>query len=1077
MTVAISMTETASTPRKPSTVLIALLLFGSGFCALLYQTVWLREFRLFFGNSTAANAAVLSIFMAGLGTGGLVFGRRVDDNPRPLRLYAQLELAISILAIISPFLLWIARTAYLATGGSESIGRPIAILVRLILAALVLGAPTFFMGGTLPAVARVIETGADSARRKLGLLYGINTLGAVLGVLVSTFYLLEHLGNRRTLWLGCVVNLAVALAAFALARSLRPAAADDNSPGETDGAPAEHASAPVWLVIVAAWLTGFVFFLMELTWYRMLTPLLGGTTFTFGLILAIALLGIGIGGVAYSWFGTRPPRLSSLALTCAMEACFLAIPFALGDRIALLTLLLRPLGAIGFAGHMIGWGQVVILMVLPAAIVTGVQFPMLIALLGQGRHRVGSHTGFAYAFNTLGAISGALAGGFGLLPLLSATGVWQLSAVLLGLLGLVAALLSVRRSGFDLGALLPATAFVLAAFFLLLARGPTAAWRQSPIGAGREEAASVTSPNGAEEWLRSKRRWITYQRDGIESCLGIESSVGIAFVINGKPDGHAVLDGSTQVMLGLLGAILQPKATRSLVVGLGTGSTAGWLAAVPAMEQVEVVELEPAVLKVAELCAPVNQNVLSNPKAHIILGDAREKLLTSREQYDLIVSEPSNPYRAGIASLYTKEYYEAAARRLKKGGLFVQWLQAYEVDAATIQSVYATLAAVFPFVETWQTNRFNLAFVASKDQIVYDFDALRQRIAEPPFREALANTWRVGDIEGLFAHHIAPNHYAKSVASFPGNEPNTDDRNAVEFGFARRVGTQTGFNISALRAAAFRRSNDYPSASRGRVDRTTVDDEYTEIDLLNGNRPEDIPFRYADEQERSDHQKRFEAAVAFIDGDPAKLLESWKAQPRQPENLSEKIMIAWAMADSGNEEAMPLIDEIALTNPIDGNFLRATLHLRRRRFAEATAALESGYASCRTNPWPTLFLLKRSFAAAADIGAQPGSDSALAVRLYRALEQPFAVKLAETDRRWALSQLGAAIDRNGFSNYTRDVIASFEPDVPWEREFLQTRRACYQALSDPRATQADLDLKKFLRAEPPPLEPRAATND
>src|SRR4051812_25480142 len=145
------MTDTASISAKRHNVLIAFLLFGSGFCALLYQTVWLREFRLFFGNSTAANAAVLSIFMAGLGAGGIVFGRRADDNARPLRLYGQLELAISLFTIISPFLLWIARAAYLTTGGAESIGKPLAIIVRLILSALVLGAPTFFMGGTLPA--------------------------------------------------------------------------------------------------------------------------------------------------------------------------------------------------------------------------------------------------------------------------------------------------------------------------------------------------------------------------------------------------------------------------------------------------------------------------------------------------------------------------------------------------------------------------------------------------------------------------------------------------------------------------------------------------------------------------------------------------------------------------------------------------------------------------------------------------------------------------------------------------------------------------------------------------------------
>ena len=414
---------------KARPVLISLLLFGSGMSALIYQTVWLREFRLIFGSSTAASAAVLAIFMGGLGAGSIVLGRKVDKKPRrPVRFYALLELFIAISAAASPFLLELVRTKYIAIGGAAELGALPATALRLGLSTFVLIVPTFLMGGTLPAAGRVAETETDTSRRKIALAYGANTLGAVVGVVISTFYLLEHFGNRTTLWLACGLNLLVSLVAFAVFFASRPIVPPKSEQIPDD----ETARAPVAIVLLAATIVGFVFLLMELVWYRMMAPLLGGSTFTFGLILALALLGIGLGSFAYAFFGWEGrPRLSTFALTCAAEAFFIAAPFALGDRIAVLALLLRPLGAFGFYGHVAAWCQIGAIVVLPAAFFAGLQFPMLIALLGRGRERIGWHIGLAYTCNTVGAIAGSLAGGFGLLPLLSATGAWKLSVVVL----------------------------------------------------------------------------------------------------------------------------------------------------------------------------------------------------------------------------------------------------------------------------------------------------------------------------------------------------------------------------------------------------------------------------------------------------------------------------------------------------------------------------------------------------------------------------------------------------------------------------------------------------------------------
>lgn len=1047
---------------KVRSVLVALLLFGSGMCALIYQTVWLREFRMIFGGSTAASAAVLAVFMGGLGAGGIVLGKKADEKMRPLRFYAHLELLIAGAAALSPFLLWLARESYLALGGSAALGNGPATLLRLGLSALVLGAATFLMGGTLPAAARAVETDKDEGRRRLAFVYAANTLGAVTGVLISTFYLLEKIGNKNTLWVGCAANVMVAVGALSLSQFVLAGAKQSL---ELEENVANNQAAPLPIVLGAAAVTGFVFLLMELVWYRMMAPLLGGTTFTFGLILAIALFGIGLGGWIYAWFyRDRQPTMSAFALTCALEAFFFAAPFALGDRIAIFALLLRPFSALGFQGDIFAWTQITAIVVFPAAVIAGVQFPLLIALLGKGRRQVGLHTGLAYASNTLGAIAGSLAGGFGLLPALSATGAWKFSVVALAVLG-IASWISSYRIEARLSSLGAPAVITGAALLMLLAMGPTAAWRQTPIGAGRADEQYVTDQNRKEEWLRRVRRNILFQEDGTESSLGVSIRSGVTFLINGKSDGNAIEDAGTQIMSGLLGAILQPKATRSLVVGLGTGSTAGWLADIPSMERVDVVELERAVTKVAELCAPVNQNVLKNPKVHLTIGDARETLQTTKEQYDLIVSEPSNPYRAGVASLYTKEYYRAAAVRLRPGGLFVQFVQAYEVDNATIRAIYATFASTFSNVETWQTNLTDLLFVGCKEPVTYDVEALRKRIEEPPFKTALAKVWRVTDLEGVLAHYVANSSFAKEMAGNQKSIVNTDDQNLIEFGFARTVGKQTAVKVPELREAAHRRGEDRPALVGANVDWGRVDDQNGEIDIQLG-LPRPPPFSFLDNGQR----RRLAAEVAYLGGDLPGALALWRGQSHDAETLTELAMMADILAWSADAEtALKYIEKLNELNPGEAAMLLAFVRYREGRSVEAAVALERAFIFCRSDPWVMSAIFKNGLGVANFIASQDRSG-ALAAQLYRALEEPFSVYAWDAERRRTLAAIAVFVDREGFSEYTRKAIAGFEPNVPWDRKFLETRRDCYRALHDPLAAKAERELAQFVRREAQPLD-------
>ena len=1038
---------------------VAGLLFGSGMCALIYQMVWLREFRFVFGASTLASAAVLSVFLGGLGAGGFWFGRRVDRNPRPLVLYAYLELLIAASAALTPLLVWIAREFYVALGGVLLLGPVVATLVRLVLTGCALAVPTFLMGGTLPAAARAVGGDEDAGRRRVAILYGINTLGAVTGALLATFALLERLGADATLWAAGALNAVVGGCALWIARTYP--AVFDKQVSVARAAASEVPRLGRMLIFATAAVVGLAFLLMELVWYRMLAPLLGGTTYTFGLILAVALLGIGLGGTAYAlWGRKRPPALAELALTCILEALCIAIPFALGDQLAVLAGGLREWGALGFGGLVLSWSVVVGIVVFPTAVVAGYQFPLLIALLGPGARRLGLDVGWTYAWNTFGAILGALLGGFVLLPWLSAPGAWQLVVVLLAVLGGGIAAFSWTRRGREVASAKWAgrqsgLAVVLAAIAasLLLATGPTAPWRHSPIGAGLNVRSNL-SANEIQGWMQGQRRAVRWEREGVESAVAIRvADQGPVLFLNGKSEGSAVGDASTQIMSGMIGAILHPQPRNALVIGLGTGSTAGWLAAIDGLERVDVVELEAAVVEAANAFGPVNMNAVGHPKLHTIVGDGREVVLTTRQSYDLIFSEPSNPYRAGVASLYTREFYAGVAPLLRDGGLFAQWVQMYEVDEQTIRTIYATLGSVFAHVETWQTQRGDLLLLSSAGPVSYDIPRLRARIAAEPYRSALAAVWRTADLEGFLAHYVAGPAVARDLA---GEQAlNTDDRTLVEYAFARHLGLGRHFNIETVEKLARARGEDRPRVTGGAVDWDWVTDQ--RLAFLIGQGEQIRPGRYPD---LTPHQQyRLRALTAWWDSRSRNGLAWWQRQPRPPRGLHEVSAVAYMMAVTQRAEAAQYIEQLRLLQPVAADVISAILHARQGRIPEAVAALEAAFGGYGRDPWVWPALMQRALALAVNLG---GRDTAHAERLYAALRCPFVMDYARETRLNALLNLGYELN---FPQNCIEVLDELEPHVPWKRELLAARVKCYEAGDHPRLKRARRDLDKYVALE------------
>jgi hypothetical protein len=805
-------------------------------------------------------------------------------------------------------------------------------------------------------------------------------------------------------------------------------------------------------VYAAAAIVGFAFFLMELVWYRMLGPILGGTTYTFGLILAVALLGIGLGGAAYSAvFARRRPSLRDFALTCLLEAAALAVPFVLGDRLALRAGLFDQANVWGFLGTVAGWTIIAGVVILPAAFLSGIQFPLLIALVGQARRNVGQQIGAAFAWNTVGAIAGSLAGGFGLLPWLTAPGAWQAVVVLLVILGVVAAFGSWRREK-DARWLVGHTATAAAALALLWAAGPSAVWRHSGIGAGRA-VIPVDSVVARRNWIQSRRRSVVWEAEGVEASIALVDAQegGLSFVVNGKCDGSAVGDAPTQITSGMLGGLLQGGPQSAFIVGLGTGETAGWIAAMPTIRNVDVAEIEPAVDEMARQAADFNFHVLKHPKVRRIYNDAREVLLTSPARYDLIFSEPSNPYRSGIASLYTCEFYEVVRSRLNPRGLLIQWLQGYEIDFQTVRTVLATLHSVFPHVEVWRTREEDMLLVCSMDPIRYDIDGMRRRMAAEPYRTAFAKTWRATTVEGVLSYFVAGEGLVEQAGRQEGNQLNTDDCNRIEYGFARSLGRhgKSGFSIAGLRDKAVEAGAERPQV-QGKVDWEAVEDFRQVAAAVCADGSPLPPHPTAAQKARAEVFRHYWHA------ETAATVAAWERAGYAPVFPTEVSVLSLCYADVGSEKARPLLDRLRKFQPVEADIIEAYFHARRKQYGPAAASLCRSLIGLRQDPWVLSHVVELVFPTALDIAAH---DRSQAARLCAALDQPFALRLCQDDRQITMAAIAQMLGPRVYA----ESLAGLEPYVPWQEQLLKQRATVYRAIHHPLAEAAEEEWQAFLR--------------
>ena len=408
--------------------------------------------------------------------------------------------------------------------------------------------------------------------------------------------------------------------------------------------------------------------------------------------------------------------------------------------------------------------------------------------------------------------------------------------------------------------------------------------------------------------------------------------------------------------------------------------------------------------------------------------------------------------------MFTREYYEAAASRLRDDGILVQWVQGYEVDGQTMRTVYATLGAVFPFVETWEAEPGDVLLVASKRALDHSAMRLRPRIAEEPFKTALAVAWRTTDLEGFLGHYVAGPAIARRVGE-EEPEVNSDDLNRIEFGFARSLGSgNDGFSIFDVRAIARARNAHRPDGV-GEIDWEAVDEHAMALGAADG-----AGVRSAASPPPA-RAHRMAALAAAVHGNTGGAVAEWRAQPDEPVGSIETALLGTALADLGDDAAPHYIERMRASQPVEADLALGRFLFRRGENEAAWTAFEAAYVRHRSDPWPLPLLVTDSFGV---VDALIAREPRLAQRIWTTLHEPFILRLCDETR---MSVAVTAANRLPAGEECASAYQAFEPNPSWTEEFLVSRARCYSAALHPWAGRAEEDVLAWRRLRPPMFSP------
>jgi spermidine synthase len=701
--------------------------FLSGVAGLIYQVVWIRLIDKVIGSAPFAVATVLSVFMGGLALGSYLAGRYIDriaSKGKLLALYGKVEIAIGVYGLILPFFVMGVDPVYRMTYNALFEHFWFYQFFTFAGCTLLLIFPTALMGVTLPVLCRFYVSQRDHLGTRTGRLYGLNTMGAAVGALLCGFLLIRSLGVWGTLFLAAGLNFFVGFLCVLLARpnvqtfsketanSRAQEVQRNEKEPEIAGGTQDDKKTMGWALFIFA-VSGFCSMGYEVFWARLLGLIIGPTTYSFTIVISTFIIGLAGGSILFGWLGDRSKRVFSLlAITQLSAACLaLLVSQFLGNSQFFFSKMIYTFRD-DFRAMILGQSMVLFVCLLGPTVFLGATFPLVNRIYARSIPVIGKSIGTAYALNTVGAILGSFVAGFVLIPFLGKENGLRLVIGLQFFVALAALMPFALKSAYQKRQWILGSVAIVAAV-VLISHFPS--WNRKILSRGWYRDFD------AIEYLLAKTSWLeaiwrgsellTYQKEGLEVVFygdGIggfttvekeRTSVGTveyAMLNSGKTDASTHGDRSTQTLLAHVPMLFHPHAQNVMVLGLASGMTSGEVLLYP-VKQLDVLEINEQVVEACQLFfTPWNNDCLNDPRTRIIVQDGRNHLALTHEKYDVIISEPSNPWMAGLANLYTLEFFQLVKDRLNDAGMFAQWIHSYEIDWDTFAMVGRTFFKAFP---------------------------------------------------------------------------------------------------------------------------------------------------------------------------------------------------------------------------------------------------------------------------------------------------------------------------------------------------------------------------------------------
>ena len=768
--------------------------FVSGASGLIHEVAWTRLLRLVMGNTTFSITTVLCAFMGGLALGSYIGGRIIDRRDDPLRVFAFLEGAIALYCFLLPWLIDGTQPIYRFIYQNTHTSFYVFSLIQFFFSGLLLLVPATFMGASLPVLSRFFVRSPEQIGWSVGALYAINTFGAVLGASAAGFLLIPHMGVIKTIYLACLFNAMVCIWTYLLYRQTL-VRSQEAVPGVTRPEKARRTTRkkkpepvtdrrlPYGQGTLVAALIGYGFsgpaaLIYEIAWTRAISLLIGSTVYAFSMMLTAFVLGLAVGSMVYARFvdRVRDPMRALAIIEVAIGLSALAVVPFIDQLPFFVTGIISRFSESFWLLQLFEFALILLIMLVPTVLM-GAAFPLANRLYNQESTSVGRSVGTVYGSNTVGTILGSFVGGFILIPWI---GIQHsiFAAVLVNIL-VGSLFFGLSRSW----SLVPR--WLVAVSVILLAGAGVVfipSWDASRMTfapyykAARISTATAQSSSALDDLAKAE---ILFNKEGLGTTVTVKQIAdGVRVLyINGKPDASSLLDLSSQKMLAHVPLLLHPEPRSALVIGLASGMSLGSAGLYP-LESLDCVEIEPVMVEACHYFDKYNNGILYNPRVNIIIADGRNYLAMTRKRYDVIMSQPTNLYLAGVGDLFTREFFQLCRHHLTDQGIVCIWVQLYHMDLETFRSIVQTFHSVFPDMTFWRSRKSDCLLVGSKERLTVDYEVLKRRLNTDAIAADLRQI-NVKTIPDLLGNLVMGTDGAMRFSQ--GAPIHTDDNALVEF--------------------------------------------------------------------------------------------------------------------------------------------------------------------------------------------------------------------------------------------------------------------------------------------------------